>query len=94
MTDYLDFPPLYFFETVLKNCPEAAFTYKEIWNFSDDSLSFVIPKDKILKTFGITPTRLRNQLLQLKVQGLVEFKENKKSYKIDLMPWDGTVGPL
>ncbi len=88
MSEYLDFPPSFFFEIALKNCPDAAFIYKELWRFFDGQLNDILPKDKILKTFGITPTRFRNQLLLLKTQGLLGFKENKKSYKIDLAPFD------
>ena len=85
MSVYEDFPPIKLFEKTLKHCPQASFLYKELWRFSDDKWSFSVQKSDIIDLFGLTPTKLKNLMLLLKKEGLLQFKLNKKSYKIDFI---------
>ncbi len=85
MSTYLDFPPINLFEKSLKHCPQSAFIYKELWRFADDKWSFSLQKTDIIDVLGITPTKLKNHLLTLKREGLLNLKFNKKTYKIDLL---------
>ncbi len=88
MCEYLDFPPYFFFQLALKHCPKAAYTYKELWQVLNGKLHDLILKDEIVKLFGCSQTIFKNHLLLLRREGLVNFKINKKSYKIDLVPFD------
>jgi len=88
MSDYLNFPPCFFFKIALKNCPECAFLYKELWNYFDKELTNSILKRLIPEVFSMSKTIFRNKLVKLKHQGLLDFKVYKKSFIIDLVPFD------
>jgi hypothetical protein len=85
MKDYSDFPPRKYFMRVLKNCPQSAFLYLQVWQKKDKQKILKTKKSDIRKEYLITPTMFRNLLSPLRYMNLVDFTENNGEYEVDIL---------
>jgi len=87
MKEYKEFPPIKYFLRVLKNCPESALLYIQLWKQRTEKPLFV-QKSEIRKIYMISPTKFRNFLSPLAFLGLLIFKEADGEYQINSMGQD------
>lgn len=85
MQDYADYPPIFKVELSLKYCPKASFLYISLYKYFLKNNECNFNKKDIRDIFGLTPTAFRNCLFQLRKEGILEYKENTKSYKINFI---------
>lgn len=85
--DYV-YPPYNYLKEVLTNCPKAGLLYLQLWEYADDSWELIVPKKNIRDKFLMSPTRLRNDLMNLVREGFVSVHETKKDYKFELVGWN------
>jgi hypothetical protein len=85
MKDYSEFPPIRYFERVLKTAPRSALLYIQIWQEKNNQMKAIIPKQNIRKGFVITPTRFRNLLEPLMFLNLIIFEDLDESFLIEFM---------
>ncbi len=85
MKEYIGYPPQHLFEMCLRNCPNAALLYKELWLYLEPKNSYcLIDKKDVAKLFKKTGIRFRTELIYLQKHEFLIFKTNKKTYKISL----------
>jgi hypothetical protein len=85
MIEYADFPPTKYFLRALKNCPQSAFLYTQIWARRGKNMSFQIDKKEIRKDYLVSPTLFRNLLTPLMNLNLVYLNENSDKFHIDIL---------
>jgi hypothetical protein len=88
MQEYEDFPPYQYFISVLKDSPQSALLYIDLWKNIKLNSSFKILKDEIRITFLISPTLFRNLLMPLIGLGLASVKEYPSYFTIELVDYD------
>ena len=85
MHDYLEFPPLKYFNRVLKSCPKSALLYVQLWKKKGKQMCWVTEKKSVRKEYLISPTMFRNLLAPLMFLNLVHFVEGDEEFQIDVL---------
>lgn len=85
MNDYSAFPPLKYFNRVLKSCPKSALLYIEIWKRKGDHMHLITQKKNVRREYLISPTLFRNLLAPLMFLNLIHFTESDEKFQIDIM---------
>jgi len=65
MKDYKDFPPIRYFERVLKACPKSTWLYTQLWKNKTSKTILKQPRKSIYKDYLISPTLFRNLIIPL-----------------------------
>jgi hypothetical protein len=85
MKDYRDFPPQKYFLRVLKNCPQSALIYTQLWKKRGTFMKLMTQKKDVRKEYLISPTLFRNLLAPLMFLNLVSFVENDERFEIEIL---------
>jgi hypothetical protein len=83
-----DYPPYFYLEQILKHCPQAAFTYLQLWKKRDKDNKIHLDKKDIRLEFLKSRTKIQNELLLIVHEGLANIDETPKSIVIELVGWD------
>lgn len=85
MNSYANFPPLPSFKAVLQHVPRSALLYASLWDKRERAIGkrCAFSKQKVDKTFLMSPTLFRNHLMALSRIDLLKFDENKEFFLID-----------
>ena len=84
MQDYREFPPIKYFERVLKTCPKSALLYTQLWKKKGEHMYCITQKKDVRKDYLISPTMFRNLLAPLMFLNLIHFVENEEKFQIDV----------
>lgn len=84
MIEYKNFPPHESLVQVLKGAPHAAHTYVELWKMRNKKNQVVIQKEGIRSKLFLSPTILRNRIIELVALGLASLDESLDNFNIRL----------
>lgn len=84
MKEYKNFPPYYNFIQVLDVAPSSLKAYIKLWQMRDDKNKVVINKKEVRNHFLISPTLLRNKMLELVGQGIISVGESPSNFVVNL----------
>ena len=82
MLTYEDFPPINFFLSALKNHPETAYLYLNIWDARDYSNRLTVDKDYIRNHYHVSSTIFRNHCFLLRDLEILFITESPKRFDI------------
>ena len=85
MKNYREFPPVNYLMRILKNCPESALLYIELWEKRGKKMSLNLSRTDIRKEFLISPTLFRNMLMSLKILNIIRYVEKDEHFQIDIL---------
>ena len=77
-------PPYDYLMQIINHHPSSSATYIEAWRSRDDKDKLVIAKKEIRKKFLISPSKFRNDLLNIAKEGLINVHE---SWDLDETEW-------
>lgn len=80
-------PPYHYLMQVTNHAPKAASTYISLWNAKNKENKINISKEEIKSSFLITPTKFKNDLLQLVREGLCSIDESPNNITIEMVDW-------
>lgn len=86
MNDYSEFPPINLFKKILRNGPQAALQFVDLWKIRPKSRRKIVIDRRDIKThFMISPTIFKNNLLTLGREEIICFEETKDHFLINFI---------
>ena len=84
MKNYNEWPPVKYLIRVLKNCPNSALLYIQLWKNQNKHYKISVRKKEIRKLYLISPTMFRNSISPLAFLSLVSFAEDEEQFQIEI----------
>jgi hypothetical protein len=81
------FPPYEYLMQVLMHCPQAAFTYMQLWKDKNREDKVVIYKDEIWSEYLVSKIKLKSDLQKLAREALINIEERPNTFEIELTNW-------
>lgn len=85
---FADSPPYFYLKQIHLHCPLAAETYDYLWEKRDNNNCVMIVKVNIPNETYSTFSRFMSNVRSLGREGLLNFWEDNRHIKIELVGWD------